>query len=90
MKALQFDLGSPQAERFLALLKPLLDHAGPFENARLLQDWDGVYRDDSRAATLFERFYRASSRRSSAAVRASGPNRRARGTASQAGWAGRS
>ncbi len=60
MKALQFDLRTPQAERFLELLRPLLDDPLLLpENARILREWDGVYRDDSRGAFFFERFYRA-------------------------------
>jgi penicillin amidase len=60
MKALQFDLHSPQAERFLELLRPLLDDPMLLpDNARTLKEWDGVYRDDSRGAFFFERFYRA-------------------------------
>jgi penicillin amidase len=60
MKALQFDLHSRQAERFLELLRPLLDDPLLLpENARILKEWDGVYRDDSHGAFLFERFYRA-------------------------------
>lgn len=58
MKAIQFDLYSLQAERFMAVLRPLLHDAGPVENARRLLDWDCRYHDDSKAATLFESFYR--------------------------------
>jgi penicillin amidase len=59
MKALQFDIASTQAERFLAVLRPLLDDAPSTVGARLLRDWDLRYEDVSRGASLFERFYRA-------------------------------
>ena len=55
MQALQNDLFSLQADKFLAI----------FENqfpshplAQVLQKWDRCYATDSIAATLFERFYR--------------------------------
>jgi penicillin amidase len=56
VQAMQMDLFSPQAERFLAVLRPLLP---PSENSALLRDWDGRYDADSRGAALFEAFYRA-------------------------------
>lgn len=59
MKALQFDVYSAQAERFMELVRPLLDETGPSPNAALLRDWDLCYHDDSRGAFLFERFYNA-------------------------------
>lgn len=58
MEALQYDVYSTQAERFLKILKPLLAEAQSNANARLLLGWDCRYHLDSRAATLFERFYR--------------------------------
>lgn len=58
MKALQFDVHSLQAERFMAHLRPLLEAAEPSENRQLLLDWDLGYHDESRAAYLFESFYR--------------------------------
>jgi penicillin amidase len=58
MEALHFDLYSTQAERFMAILDPILAELSDDLNARLLRDWDCRYHDDSRAATLFERFYR--------------------------------
>ena len=59
MKALQFDLHSIQAERFLAVARPLLGGFGDLPNARILADWDLSYRDDSAGPILFEAFYRA-------------------------------
>ena len=52
----QLDERSPQAERYLAHLRPLLP---PGTNGDLLRDWDATFGPDSRAATLFERWYRA-------------------------------
>jgi penicillin amidase len=54
-RALQLDVHSLQAERFLALLRPLLP-ATPA--AELLRAWDCRYDTDSTGAALFERFYR--------------------------------
>ena len=54
MKAIQGDLRSLQAERFMAVLGPLLPD-GPA--AALLRGWDLCYDTGSRAATLFERLY---------------------------------
>ncbi|MFN8641770.1 MAG: penicillin acylase family protein [Candidatus Binatia bacterium] len=56
VQALQMDLVSPQAERFLAILRPLLPAT---ENGAILRDWDLAYDPDSRGAALFERCYRA-------------------------------
>ncbi len=54
--AMQRDLVSLQAARFLSILRPLLPDAG---NGALLRGWDLRYDADSLGATLFERFYRA-------------------------------
>ncbi len=61
MKPLQLDLYSPQAERFMTVLRPLLGEftAAHGESVRLLAEWDLTYRSESKAAFLFERFYRA-------------------------------
>jgi penicillin amidase len=56
MKRIQNDLYSLQAERFMALFRPLLPDTFA---ARLLAGWDLRYDRDSRAATLFEEVYRA-------------------------------
>jgi penicillin amidase len=58
---LQLDLRSTQAERLLALLKPLLSRrvAAGHANARRLLEWDCSYDLASGGAGLFERFYRA-------------------------------
>lgn len=53
--AVQLDERSPQAERFMEHLRPLLP---PGENGDLLRAWDASYPAASRAATLFERWYR--------------------------------
>ncbi|WP_422930363.1 penicillin acylase family protein [Singulisphaera sp. PoT] len=58
MKNLQYDTRSIQAGRFLAILEPLLRERRESPNAQLLLDWDGDYRQDSRACWLFEAFYR--------------------------------
>jgi penicillin amidase len=54
MMALQGDLFSKQAERFLAVLRPLLP---PSTAADLLRAWDLRYDADSRGATAFEEVY---------------------------------
>ncbi|MEA2128138.1 MAG: penicillin amidase, partial [Solirubrobacteraceae bacterium] len=51
---LQMDLVSPQALRFLAVLRPLLADDPRFD---AIARWDGAYDDDSRAAAWFEVFY---------------------------------
>jgi len=56
VQQLQLDVVSPQAARFMTILRPLLP-ATP--EARLLRDWDLRYDLESRGAVLFERFYRA-------------------------------
>jgi penicillin amidase len=59
MSQLQLDLKSTQADRFLPLLRPLLDERRGDARAAILRDWDGDYGGGSLGATLFERFYRA-------------------------------
>lgn len=54
--AMQLDVFSLQAERFLAILGPLLPET---RNGALLRGWDLRYDADSVGAALFERFYRA-------------------------------
>lgn len=54
--AVQLDERAPQAERFMEHLRPLLP---PGPNGDLLRAWDCSYPPESRAATLFERWYRA-------------------------------
>ena len=56
VEQLQMDVVSPQAARFMAILRPLLP---PGEHGDVLRAWDGRYDPDSRGAALFERFYRA-------------------------------
>jgi penicillin amidase len=56
MMAIQCDLYSKQAERFLAVLRPLLPQSGA---AQLLRDWDLRYDAGSRGATAFEDVYAA-------------------------------
>lgn len=58
MKAIQLDVLSDQAERFMTVLRPMLAQAAQVENARILRDWDLAYESDSKGAALFERFYR--------------------------------
>lgn len=55
-KAMHFDLHSLQAERFMALLRPLLPDS---QQGRLLADWDLSYQADSLGATAFESVYLA-------------------------------
>ena len=52
----QLDEHSPQVARYLELLRPLLPDG---VNGDLLRGWDGRFGPESRAATLFERWYRA-------------------------------
>jgi penicillin amidase len=59
MARLQLDVYSLQAERFLAILRPLLADAEPHDRAKILADWDLRYDADSEGAFLFEQFYRA-------------------------------
>ena len=56
LAAVQLDMRSPHAERYMAILRPLLP-AGT--NGDLLRAWDATYPPHSLAATLFERWYRA-------------------------------
>jgi len=58
MKNLQYDTYSTQADRFLAVLEPLLRERMNDSKAQLLLEWDRSYRQDSRACWLFESFYR--------------------------------
>jgi len=61
MRAIQLDLFSPQAELFMAIIRPLLPEfasAHP-EALRLLQEWDFNYTSESKAAFVFEQIYRA-------------------------------
>jgi len=56
MRHIQNDLYSIQAERFMAVLEPLLPETFA---GRLLAGWDFCYNCESRAATLFETVYHA-------------------------------
>lgn len=56
MQLIQQDVYSLQAERYLALLRPLLPDT---PHGRLLKEWDCCYRVEQVEPTLFERFYRA-------------------------------
>jgi penicillin amidase len=56
MKRLQHDVTSPHAERFMAVLGPLLPD---LPAAGLLRDWDFRYDRESRGATVFELVYHA-------------------------------
>ncbi len=56
MTAMHFDLYSLQAERFMAILEPLLP-ATP--QGEILKGWDYCYDAKSKGAFLFERFYQA-------------------------------
>jgi penicillin amidase len=55
MRRMQGDLYSLQAERFMAVLRPLLPAT---EQGKLLAAWDLRYDAESRGASLFEAFYR--------------------------------
>ena len=59
MKALQCDIASLQAERFMRVLRPILQRIESNEHAKILLEWDFRYAAESRGAALFERFYRA-------------------------------
>ena len=54
MTTMHFDLYSLQAERFMALLEPLLPDT---PQAGVLKAWDRCYDATSKGAYLFERFY---------------------------------
>jgi penicillin amidase len=56
VQRMQMDVISPHAERFMAILRPLLPAT---RQGELLRTWDCRYDTDSRGAYLFERFYRA-------------------------------
>ena len=68
MLRLQLDLKSTQAELFLPYVLPLLEEFHGNPNVEILSRWDCGYAAGSLGATLFERFYRASSTMSSAAA----------------------
>ena len=55
MKHIHYDRYSLQAEKFMALLAPLLPDT---PNGKLLREWDCRYTADSAGATLFEAVYR--------------------------------
>lgn len=55
MRHVQQDLLSPQARRFMDVLRPMIDDT---QTGRLLAQWDLRYDAGSRGATLFEKFYR--------------------------------
>ncbi|MEB2285692.1 MAG: hypothetical protein B6D46_09035 [Polyangiaceae bacterium UTPRO1] len=55
VQAMQMDVRSPHAERFMAILRPLLPTTPA---ADILRTWDCSYDTASVGATLFERFYR--------------------------------
>ena len=55
-EAMQMDRLSPQAARYLEVLRPLLAGDTRFDP---IAGWDYVYDDDSRAAAWFEAFYTA-------------------------------
>jgi penicillin amidase len=61
MKPLQFDLCSKQAERFMAIIRPLLSEFADQhpESVRELKEWDLTYRVESKGAFVFEAVYRA-------------------------------
>jgi penicillin G amidase len=54
MKRIHYDRYSLQAEKFMAIIRPLLPDT---PNGRLLRDWDLRYEADSLGATLFENVY---------------------------------
>jgi penicillin G amidase len=54
VREMHMDVYSKHAERFMAILRPLLPRG---EHADLLRDWDCRYELDPRGAELFERFY---------------------------------
>jgi hypothetical protein len=55
-RAMQLDVASPHAARFMEVLRPLLPDT---RAGRILRDWDLGYDLASEGASLFERFYRA-------------------------------
>jgi penicillin amidase len=56
IEAMQMDVLSPHAQRFMAVLRPLLPVTPAGD---ILRTWDCCYDPASLGATLFERFYRA-------------------------------
>jgi len=61
MQKLQLDLYSTQAQQFMSAIRPLLREfaISNDEAVRLLENWDFNYTSESKAAFLFEEFYRA-------------------------------
>ncbi len=59
MTRLQLDLKSTQADRFMPLIRPLLEDGRWNGRGEILARWEGDYGGGSLGATLFERFYRA-------------------------------
>ena len=55
MQRMHYDVYSPQAEKFMEILAPLLASS---EQAAILRDWDFRYTAQSEGAFLFECFYR--------------------------------
>jgi penicillin amidase len=55
MFKIHFDLFSPQAERFMDILRPLLPDT---PQGDILREWELCYTADSKGAFLFEEFYR--------------------------------
>jgi penicillin amidase len=55
MKGFHFDLYSPQAEKLMQTVRPLLPDT---EKGRILKDWNLEYESGSLGATLFESVYR--------------------------------
>jgi penicillin amidase len=55
MFEMHYDVYSPQAEKFMEILKPLLPETSQGE---ILREWDCRYTAESRGAYLFEAFYR--------------------------------
>ncbi len=56
MKAIQMDVYSVQAEKFMSLIRP---HLPETENGKILGEWDMKYTGDSCGAILFESIYRS-------------------------------
>jgi Penicillin amidase len=54
VREMRLDVYSKQAERFMAILRPLLPAGAP---SGVMREWDCRYDADSRGADLFERFY---------------------------------
>ncbi|MGI8729528.1 MAG: penicillin acylase family protein [Solirubrobacteraceae bacterium] len=56
LERMQIDVVSPQARRYIEVLRPLFEHDPRFE---AIAAWDCAYDDDSTAAAWFETFYLA-------------------------------